>query len=313
MSDSQQRSASPLKIQLDVSMTVSVEEPSKLMAAALASVEEADFTSSAEKEMFRQLVASDPAEALQWLVDGDGCFFEHGAYAEESTIRARKLPGSPLPHPDFSALFTACPCEARSEDDDDHEYCELCGGWSLTANTANCLHGAFDILIDQLIDDLKEHGDKPVLDPFQWMAFHLLPNTTWAMDKVWRARFIHSCIDLQGDLASGREPYPRCTAEEMALHLAIDYAPVVEEFDGDAYESRRDDFDWDTCLEDFFEDHDILITKERPWLARPEDRTNIWMRIGDLRPENWFSWFNSGEPRDAKRFTEDAYRLPGLA
>ena len=41
-------------------------------------------------------------------------------------------------------------------------------------------------------------------------------------DTDWFGQFVDSVVDLADDLAAGRCPIPRCTAEEMALQLVIE-------------------------------------------------------------------------------------------
>ncbi|MGW4983595.1 hypothetical protein [Streptomyces mirabilis] len=61
-------------------------------------------------------------------------------------------------------------------------------------------------------------------------------------------------------------PDPRCTGEEMALHLGIARAEgltrnrprLVRETVADLPQHRRD-FDWTACSAGLFEDHDVLM------------------------------------------------------
>lgn len=65
--------------------------------------------------------------------------------------------------------------------------------------------------------------------------------------------------DLADDLDKGRWPEPTCTAEEMALHLAIEDAPTYLEdraADDEHHTLPRheDDYSWDDCSELLFQD-----------------------------------------------------------
>jgi hypothetical protein len=77
------------------------------------------------------------------------------------------------------------------------------------------------------------------------------------------------CADWQitpRTVNAGRWPTPRSTAEEMALHLAIEDAPTCLELDDDsdddgheALPKHPDDYTWDDCSEYLFQDHYVLM------------------------------------------------------
>ncbi|WP_186001693.1 hypothetical protein [Streptomyces sp. IB201691-2A2] len=72
-------------------------------------------------------------------------------------------------------------------------------------------------------------------------------------DGIWRRNMARSFDDLVADFSSEAGVEPRCTAEEMALHLGIARAAeltrnrprFVREAVGDLPEDSRD-FDWST-------------------------------------------------------------------
>lgn len=64
-----------------------------------------------------------------------------------------------------------------------------------------------------------------------WMDDQLPPMARLsAQDDVWRERFSQCFLDLAAKCRKGEWPFPGCTGEEMALHLAL----VEDEFDVDA-------------------------------------------------------------------------------
>lgn len=195
--------------------------------------------------------------------------------------------------PDFFALFPV------DEDED---------GWQVTPRTASALHAALCVLADEAYDDIDQHGDNPVGDEGYWLTFDRLPRISWRQDATWRRLLARAADDLAGDLECGRWPIPRCNAEELILHLAIEDAEAAVA-DQEDIESQRDlpeyedDYDWDMCSQILFQDNDVRLLYEN-CADGIEDRDgdlNIHLGIGDLRPGNWFTFFNNVEPRDPNR------------
>jgi len=102
--------------------------------------------------------------------------------------------------------------------------------------------------------------------------------------------------DLNSDLQVGRYPTPTCTAEEIALDLAIqdaerlyhDEHELVADLESDLPASRSD-YDWNTLQDVLFQDKDYegLLSDRMP-LARDE-------------AEGWFEEFGNIPPRDRRR------------
>lgn len=63
------------------------------------------------------------------------------------------------------------------------------------------------------------------------------------------------------------------------------------------------DYDWDMCSEMFFQDHDVLMLYDETLdgIETPDNPTNAYLRMGDLRPASWFEHFANVEPRDSNR------------
>ncbi|WP_052710707.1 hypothetical protein [Pseudofrankia sp. DC12] len=202
--------------------------------------------------------------------------------------------------PPFDVLFAACTC---NRDD-----CELCGGFQLTPRTAAGLWFALQHFADQGYRDVEEHGDEPVEESGIWVLFADYPRITFSQDAVWRRQAARSFDDLAADLAAGAWPTPRSPGEEMALHLAIGLATDLGA-DGAlddwiaAYPAHPDDFDKEACVEELFEDTDILglFNASRDGMEDPDDPENQRLGIGDYRPVAWFRPFRSEKARDGRR------------
>ncbi len=177
----------------------------------------------------------------------------------------------------------------------------------LTPRTADALHTALSVLADEAYQDVEENGDQPVAgsnDP-AWTVFTRLPRISWHRDAAWRYRMARAAEDLRRDLEAGRLPIPRCTAEELMLHLAIEDAESMTQ-DGllgrhhERLPRHDDDYDWELCVELLFQDHDVrlLYADWADGIEDPETELNQAFGIGDLRPDNWFTPFDNVEPRD---------------
>ncbi|MGK5556683.1 hypothetical protein ACSNOI_34250 [Actinomadura kijaniata] len=200
---------------------------------------------------------------------------------------ARSTPPPPAGRPDFAKLF---PME--SECDCGEEVCDDCISWKLTPRTAEVLHASLRMLADQAFDDVQNHGDQPVSKRDDCSLFGELPRHTWKQNATWRRQVARAFDDLADELERGEWPAPRCPAEEMALDLAIQYAPgrleILEETADNgvtwgeqhrALPKHQGDYDWEGCAGIFFEDDDYLYTSA----------------------EDWFDLFVGFEPRDPKR------------
>lgn len=214
--------------------------------------------------------------------------------------------------PDFAELFPARSCDREHADEDEIYDCEVCGDWQLTPRTADMLHTALENLADEAHDEAGEKGDEPVpgKNAGDWLVFDRLPRITWTMNAEWRREFGHACEDLVRDLTEGNWPQPRSTAEEMALHLAIEDAPGYLEMCQDAGDERHEalpehenDYDWDACSELFFEDHDVLMlfNESLDGIENPSDEWNQESGVGNMRAAAWFKPFSHLEPRDPGR------------
>ncbi|MFG3526584.1 hypothetical protein ACGF8B_07555 [Streptomyces sp. NPDC047917] len=208
--------------------------------------------------------------------------------------------------PDFAALFAT---EAPHCDDPECED-ERCQ-WQLTPRTADFLYTELCVLADQAYDDGEELGDRTVVPDERdghWGVFSYLPKLTFTADLQWRRRFARAADDLAGDLERGHWPEPTCTAEELALHLAVRDAADREVEDDAAGDhgrlpSHRDDYDFGMCSEMFFQDTDVLMLYNTRFdgIEEPDGETNQHMGIGDLRAAAWFEPFLNVDARDPHR------------
>lgn len=167
------------------------------------------------------------------------------------------------------------------------------------------------MLADQAYDDADDLRDQPVSKqrPGDWELFTRLPSLTWSADRNWRRRMARAFDDLTDDLEHGRWPQPSCTAEEMALHLAIEDAPgYLDDIDmrdtaHGTLPEHRDDYDWDACSDLFFQDGDVLMLFDArlDGIEDPDGDVNQRLGMGDLRAAAWFEPFGHPPARNPKR------------
>lgn len=142
-------------------------------------------------------------------------------------------------------------------------------------------------LADTILADAHKFGDSVVESGLCCAALMQFPQCTWGQDAKWWRTMAYAFEYLAADAIAGGDPEPRCTGEEMALHLIIGRARTAITEDRFLQEivnlpaNERDD-DWDGPLDYLFQDHDVLT------LFSPEpvlDGIN-------LDPADWFTPFD---------------------
>lgn len=182
--------------------------------------------------------------------------------------------------------------------------------WRMTARTSRILSCNLEILADMAHDELDELGDQPISPNIFGIFFARLPASTWGQPRHWRRRVLRALDDLNEDIALGHSPEPRCAAEELALHFALESASAMTCDEPDlvaelaqGLPDQQGDYDWPVCSDLLFQDHDVLFLYNpmMQGLEHPDDPLNRHMGIGDLRPEGWFEEFENVLPRDPSR------------
>ncbi|MET7299646.1 hypothetical protein [Embleya sp. NPDC005575] len=107
--------------------------------------------------------------------------------------------------------------------------------WRPTARTAALLHTSLSLLADEIDDDIRTHGDRPVEAGAEgsWSVLHRLPRSTWDGGTPWRRNMAAAVDDLIADLERGRLPFPRCPAKHHGLGLALADAEATLDEDPD--------------------------------------------------------------------------------
>ncbi|MFB7345539.1 hypothetical protein ACFCZ6_36425 [Streptomyces hydrogenans] len=181
----------------------------------------------------------------------------------------------------------------------------------LTPRTAAVLRLAAEELSALAWQEVTALGDEP-LPRGAGGVFGQLPPITLRRDGQWRRQMARTFDDLATGLrdegCAGVEP--RCTAEEMALHLMIGQARSITANRPNAVaqlvaglSQSGADYDWDGCLSDLFEDHDVLMLfdAQLDGMEDPDSTVHQAMGMVNLAADEWFEPFRPDHARDPDR------------
>lgn len=138
--------------------------------------------------------------------------------------------------PDFMELFPAAICVNAIGT----RRCFECRGCHqrgpITAQTGFLLHWGATFASDMFVDALRDVSHEQIADREIWLGAFLPPAVRrWLraqheqIAERWLGAY-KSCFDrLAATLATGQVPYPRCTADEMALHFVASNSLVAIE------------------------------------------------------------------------------------
>ncbi|NEA46324.1 sel1 repeat family protein [Streptomyces sp. SID10815] len=245
--------------------------------------------------------AQDVETAHEWYAQaaeaGDEVSQSYYTYPD---VDARRIPDELAPPADPRPSLDEEGWEEKEEEAD----------WGPSARTLRLLEDTLSMLADLAYDVIEEIGDHVVdLGDNYTSLFSRLPVATWRQNAQWRRQMARCFDDLAMDIKAGRWPRPTCTGEEMALHIAIDYASstLVEEPDlvtelVEGVPPHHADWDWHLCIDVLFEDTDVLFLYE-PWAQGIEDsehHINQRMGLANLEAEDWFKPFyeDAARPQD---------------
>ncbi|WP_246213054.1 hypothetical protein [Streptomyces abyssomicinicus] len=193
--------------------------------------------------------------------------------------------------------------EAWPEDEDDESL--------LTPRTAAVLRLAAEELATLAWQEVTALGDTP-LPRGAGGVFGSLPPLTLRRDAQWRRQMARTFDDLAADLKTPEEAgvEPRCTGEEMALHLIIDRARSLTTDRPNAVRAlvadlpaHRADYDWEACSTLLFQDHDVLMlfNARLDGLEDPDNDAHQALGMVNLETDDWFEPFDPDSPRDPDR------------
>lgn len=143
------------------------------------------------------------------------------------------------------------------------------------------------------ISDVERFGDNSVDAVGGWLLFDRLPDITWTLDSHWRLRFAQCGSALADDVAAIGAPIPRCTGEELMLHLVLRCAETMTADPARTVgvAAADGDHDWNLLSEVLFQHHDVLMLYDG---FTPEQVTE--MSGVHIAPANWFDQFGTHLP-----------------
>lgn len=106
-----------------------------------------------------------------------------------------------------------------------------------------------------------------------------LPPVTFDQSRLWRYQLAEAADRLADDTRRWGAPIPRCTAEEMVLHLILNRAKAKSS-------GHTDSESWALLSEVLFQDHDVLVLYDLPPEAVEKYIDGI-----NLHPRRWFTQF----------------------
>jgi hypothetical protein len=171
--------------------------------------------------------------------------------------------------------------------------CEVCLPVTLPPRTAAVLGQALAVLADEAYDLAYRTGMCRDGAPGPLRA---VPACVADQDEWFLRRYARAFDDLSSDLQIGRYPTPACTAEEIALDLAIQDAERIHHDEDELVTdveaelpASRSDYNWDALQDVLFQDKDYegLLTYRVP--------------LDQGEAESWFDEFGNVPPRDTRR------------
>ncbi|MFF7887826.1 hypothetical protein ACH40F_41130 [Streptomyces sp. NPDC020794] len=237
------------------------------------------------------LLDAEPFSDELLIIDTSLAAPEEAAHRVSEHLRHRARYGEAAP-------FSEDWCE---EDDEGEEV--------LTARTRAVLHLALRELADQAWQEVSAVGEQPAARSSGGL-FGSLPRVTWHQGISWRRQMARALDDLAADCTSGAEVEPRCTGEEMALHLGIARAQdlthnrprlVADTVAG--LPEARGDGDWEACSDVLFQDHDVLMLFDDSLDGIDDAQNDLHQSMGmvNLAPLDWFTPFDTEHVRDPER------------
>lgn len=147
--------------------------------------------------------------------------------------------------------------------------------------------------------DIRADADELRTDPVdrqRLRVLSLLPSITFGQSRFWRYQLAECADRLAQDTLRWGAPVPRCTGEEMVLHLIVDRAAAADTglpaTQAMAWSGNPDDPDtWGDLSVDLFQDHDVLTLYDVPAEA-------VTKLVGgvNLEPVEWFTAFDTAFP-----------------
>lgn len=140
------------------------------------------------------------------------------------------------------------------------------------------------------------------VDPYSRLPLQVL----FTVNHVWLNRFRSTFDAIADRLDKGKVPYPRCVAEEVALHFLIEDArETYEDIEyGGSFEKLDDygstDRDWDVLFDVLYQDSDyeVMWQSDLGWMSNADVAAMLRVSPDDYHPFNWWKSFLNADDLD---------------
>jgi hypothetical protein len=151
-----------------------------------------------------------------------------------------------------------------------------------------------------LADDIRADADRlgtAAIHTSNRTQLHVLgwlPQQTFAQSRFWRYQLAAAAEALADETERWGAPVPRCTGEEMVLHLTLHRAAAAagcprEQVFAWPTDPTRDN-GWGDLFEYLFQDHDVLMLYDVPEYGMSD------MGTVNIEPLQWFTEFSLPYP-----------------
>lgn len=226
--------------------------------------------------------------------------------------------------PDFATLFAAADHVGPVLDEGCQAYlagleCAACEQ-AITPRVASALHAAAEVLFEHVTEGAAEQFDEATCTNSFGLGEVLPPVALRyaAANPGWLGTFLATVRNVGLRLAAGEVPYPRSTAEEMALHAVMDHTddwfdtlffiksegedcsffalPFQSPGSGDDFEDIEAVAEAvEHAREVLFEDWDVLMLFDRALDGIEESDDHEMMGFANLHPRDWFTPFAAAQ------------------
>lgn len=175
--------------------------------------------------------------------------------------------------------------EGLTRMDLDDEFAEIIA--LITPRQRECIILAADSVARDIKSDAAVLGGSAVStrNSDQLLVLNQLPQATFAQSGFWRYQLAQAAQRLAEDTRRWGAPVPRCTGEEMMLHIILRRAMSLARVRKDR--AHR----WYDLFEYLLQDHDVLILYDMP-----ADVAESIVTAVNLDPRRWFSEFTLPYP-----------------
>ena len=125
------------------------------------------------------------------------------------------------------------------------------------------------------------------------------------MTNEWYEKFVVCFEETAERIATGQQPVPMCTAEEMVMHLTLDFLDIRDMVGRQDELLLKEEYsvlpagfydgNWDALRGELFADSDVLVLFDPPFDGVESTCLEKNSSVTNLEPEKWFLPFGTGD------------------